>query len=227
MFNDRYGLTQAVLSDRITMTRRIVSPQPTLNEYSGISWKGYSYGINDYPPTDSGSYYNFTKTLGYNRNYKGYKVGEVVAVAQNYHTVMDNISKNESKERAEYYCKIMRTCYPNEEYPLEYEDIAGWNNKMFVRADLMPHQIKITNVSLQRLQDISDEDCLREGIYEHIILGSNRKVYAYNAIPPDYLATEWFDTPRKAFATLIDKISGKGTWEKDPFVFVYEFELIK
>ena len=30
----------------------------------------------------------------------------------------------------------------------------------------------------------------------------------------------------EAFAALIDKVSGKGTWESDPYVFVYEFELI-
>ena len=31
---------------------------------------------------------------------------------------------------------------------------------------------------------------------------------------------------RDAFAELIDKVSGKGTWESNPYVFVYEFELI-
>lgn len=34
-------------------------------------------------------------------------------------------------------------------------------------------------------------------------------------------------TPREPYAKLIDKISGKGTWERNPLVFVYEFELIK
>ena len=34
-------------------------------------------------------------------------------------------------------------------------------------------------------------------------------------------------TPREAYAALIDKISGKGTWASNPYVFVYEFELVK
>ena len=34
-------------------------------------------------------------------------------------------------------------------------------------------------------------------------------------------------TPSKAYAELIDKVSGKGTWESNPYVFVYDFELIK
>lgn len=207
MFNDQYNLTQAVLDGRKTITRRIVSPQPTYNDKNGINWKGYAYGIGLYEWEEpQKSYHNFTKNISLDKNFKGYKVGEVVAIAQRYKDIVCNSSFEDWEIK-------------------NLKNSKGWNNKMFVRADLMPHQIKITNISLQNLQDISDEDCLREGIYEHIILGSNRKVYAYNAIPPDYLAAEWFNTPREAFATLIDKISGKGTWERNPFVFVYEFKL--
>jgi hypothetical protein len=36
-----------------------------------------------------------------------------------------------------------------------------------------------------------------------------------------------FDSPRAAFASLIDKVSGKGTWKNNPWVIVYEFELNK
>lgn len=32
---------------------------------------------------------------------------------------------------------------------------------------------------------------------------------------------------QEAYAALIDKISGKGTWEGNPWVFVYDFELVK
>lgn len=33
-------------------------------------------------------------------------------------------------------------------------------------------------------------------------------------------------SPKFAYAALIDKVSGKGTWESNPYVFVYDFELI-
>lgn len=36
-----------------------------------------------------------------------------------------------------------------------------------------------------------------------------------------------FCTPQGAYSYLIDKISGKGTWERNPYVFVYDFELVK
>ena len=44
--------------------------------------------------------------------------------------------------------------------------MAGYTNKMFVKSDLMPHHIKITNIRMEQLQDISEEDCLKEGIHK-------------------------------------------------------------
>lgn len=41
------------------------------------------------------------------------------------------------------------------------------------------------------------------------------------------LANSPYRTAKKAYAALIDKISGKGTWDSNPYVFVYEFELVK
>ena len=36
-----------------------------------------------------------------------------------------------------------------------------------------------------------------------------------------------YPTPREAFAHLIDEVSGKGTWDSNPWVWVYDFELFK
>ena len=32
-------------------------------------------------------------------------------------------------------------------------------------------------------------------------------------------------SPKEAYAALINVLSGKGTWESNPYVFVYDFEL--
>lgn len=94
---------------------------------------------------------------------------------------------------------------------------------MFVAAGMMIHRIRITDVRVERLQDISDECCLKEGV---------RKVVNENGIYVQYYVGKGdnacsFENPREAFACLIDKVSGKGTWERNPYVFVYDFELVK
>ena len=98
-------------------------------------------------------------------------------------------------------------------------------NKISVRAALMPHQIRITGIRCERLQDISDEECMREGILESWYESTDTTTYGY-ADEKKGTAVE-FDTPRKAFASLIDKVSGRGTWASNPWVVVYEFELVK
>lgn len=191
MFNDCYGLTQAVIEGRKTMTRRIVPWDLT------EQWMEF---VSD-APSVGGVYVHESEKDFYEREAPRYKDGEIVAVAQNYssfYNILDNTR--------------------------QIPEGAGWNNKMFVRADLMPHQIRITGIKCERLQDISDADCLKEGVYSD---------YADTEFPPrefyDYGGNtdNGFDTPRKAFASLIDKVSGKGTWASNPWVVAYEFELVK
>ena len=188
MFNDKYGLTKAVLKGRKTMTRRIATNEE-------VFWPIYG---DTPPPCKSGFISLVDGTIEIARS--KYAVGEVVAVAQSY---------KDTGNYPESY--IIDEFHPN----IEFE--AGWNNKMFVRADLMIHQVRITDVRVERLQDITDEDCLKEGVF----LGQFH-TYSYVGRPRCP-----FGTPREAFASLIDRISGKGTWESNPWVFVYEFELLK
>lgn len=109
---------------------------------------------------------------------------------------------------------------------------------MFVKAEYMPHQIRITNIRLERLQDISEEDCLKEGIepwdaaeeyYRDKGVRKSIKELKASGITPYQIPKCWtcFTSPKAAYAYLIDKISGKGTWDKNPWVFVYDFELVK
>lgn len=142
-----------------------------------------------------------------------YKVGEVVAIAQSYMDV--DLFHRKGKNAA--YLEYLDSILP------ELKLSPGWGNKMFVKADLMPHHIRITGIKIERLQDISDKDCLKEGIYKGRCGSADTHfmdAYYYKGDIQPYC------TPRDAFATLIDKVSGKGTWSSNPFVFVYEFELV-
>lgn len=195
MFNDKYGLTKAVLEGRKTMTRRIIKTPRTM-EGKDV----YGFSVVKYPRTGVPIEVMALDADGaqINNILPKFKVGEVVAVAQAYKD----------------------TCWTSP--VLRLKDKPGWSNKMFVYAGLMPHQIRITNVRVERLQDISDEDCIREGIIEDC-------PGVQYSFPTEigYCGQYPFDTPRDSFAALINKISGNGTWESNPFVFVYEFELVK
>lgn len=183
MFNDRYGLTQAVLEGQKTMTRRSVSDK-ILNKYQDYqNWWNTQRGGFKVPEDE---FYMCESP---------FNVNDVIAIAQSYKD-------------------IGSICF--EDWQMDESWFkAGFNNKMFVRAELMPHHIEITNIKVERLQDISEDDCLKEGIRR---CNLNKK-FAFD----DKRA---YNTAREAFAALIDKVSGKGTWDSNPWVFAYEFKLI-
>lgn len=163
MFNDKFGLTQAVLEGRKTMTRRIIKcPRTFRGEWVAgfnIHRRHSDKKIVDWPCM----YDADEREFDMGEILPKYELGEVVAIAQSY-------------------------------------------------------------MDVERLQDISDEDCLKEGIYEDS---------GDDEFPPSIFyefegnKDNGFDTPREAFAALIDKVSGKGTWESNPYVWAYEFELMK
>lgn len=138
-----------------------------------------------------------------------YKVGDIVAIAQPYKDIIECM--------AEYSDIII-----NVDGSINREYKAGWTNKMFVRANLMPHHIRITDIEIERLQDISDDDIIREGVWQFY---DNKKLF-YVSKAIGYAPDVAFLTAREAFWYLIDKISGKGTWESNPWVVAYSFELV-
>ena len=151
-----------------------------------------------------------------------YKVGEVVAIAQSYKSIAD---ERDEAETALGLYKIGDNLLTMDEMG------AGWNNKMFVKADLMPHHIRITDVKIEHLQDISDKECLREGVkrasigfYAEGVKVKDWEKEAHRETASGCL--KLFPFPRPAFASLVDKISGKGTWESNPWVVAYSFELV-
>lgn len=201
MFNDRYGLTQAVIEGRKTMARRIVGDK------LWDRWTDYDDFCNSVSCGPSTpvvrQYYN---EFEFFKDNLPYRIGEIVAVAQCY---------------ADIHSELMIGDFGDARYDsfknAVVHDKAGWHNKMFVQADLMPHQIRITSVRPERLQDITDEDCLKEGVR----FVENSDGYFSNGMSDEYT------TPISAFAALIDEISGRRIWERNPFVWRIEFKLVK
>lgn len=187
MFDDKFGLTDAVLECRKTMTRRVIANPD-----------------------------GFNVTL----NVPTYKIGEEVAVAQKYRDLCNNDAFYEAVHKA------------NPTFPLEcIKDEKGCDNKMFVKAEWMPHRIRIIDVKIERLHDISEDDVLKEG-FEWQCINNGFGVLDWQA------CLNYFDSrgcsrvisstaPRAAFAFLIDKLMGRGAWKRNPLVFAYEFRLIR
>jgi hypothetical protein len=139
-----------------------------------------------------------------------YKVGEIIAIAQPY----EDIYKEMIQRGAENFAARIRATF---------HDSVAWRNKMFVEAAKMSHHIKVVAIRVERLQDISDSDCMNEGIRKGEFMNTWDTFYyevgeTYNAITAP--------TAKDAYSKLIDKTCDKDTWAANPYVWVYDFVLV-
>lgn len=191
MFSTKYGLQQAVLNGQKVQTRRIVRlPEDKTQDY----WNPVK-GVDDKGQV----FFTFDSINGKHRYiYPHFQLGEVVAIAQAYRNIVLTD-------------------------PIFFEGLRqepGWNNKMFVVAKYMPKCILITDIQIERLQDITDMDCCKEGVERWF------DSYIVPGIMEQGKCNVCFDTPRDAFASLINKTCGRGTWDRNPYVYAYSFNLI-
>lgn len=212
-------LFNKVLARQKTETRRIMNPQPEIHDHSiyvEADWK-------DEKP----QYYNMEsnqfacKFCGHGVQMNGksifkskYKVGETVYLKEPYYDFGENVSDR-------YIYKFDKERYVN--YVL-------WKNKMFMPERSARHFIKITDVRCERLHNISEKSAIAEGIESWIeermvSKPTHYKVYYQKCKPQDLCS--YTPDPIDSYSTLWQKINGEKSWDENPFVFVYEFKLLK
>lgn len=106
----------------------------------------------------------------------------------------------------------------------------GPRSPMLMPAWAARDWIKILSVRVERLQEISEADCIAEGIEAEPADMIETRANGSGLLPED--AGCWYScggdfmyrTAREAYAALIDSIHGPGTWELNPWVWVYEYE---
>lgn len=124
-------------------------------------------------------------------------------------------------------------CWLVEQYIKEFSEYQI-GDILWVRE---PHMLKkdaydfrrVTNVRIEKLQDISEEDCIAEGIKKVSKDGEIFKYCIYDK--KDYSSTPWQNTPRnpkEMYKSIWDPSAKEGyKWINNPFVFVYEFEKLE
>ena len=224
MFKDKYGLTKAVLEGRKTQTRRIIDiDEEELTLFQTIYYDQV-FDFLEGKDLIEAYFENNPKKVPY-------KKGEIVAVAQSYKAIDDYYKSAYSYNHSAHGMTICefdgvsdKDVHKWNMIAVNYRGKKVWTNKLFVKPELMLHFIRITNVRIERLQDISDKDCLAEGIIKGQCGSEDTHFMNAYYVPKEI---QPYCTPKEAYSELIDKVGKKGDWESNPYVFVYEFELIK
>lgn len=79
--------------------------------------------------------------------------------------------------------------------------------------------LEITDIRVERLKDISEEDAIAEGVFKS-------KDYFHSTIHPTKGTYQCWPNAKTAFEKLWESIKGKGSWAENPFVWVVSFKVI-
>lgn len=103
-----------------------------------------------------------------------------------------------------------------------------WKPSIHMKKEVARIWLEIVSVKVERLQEITEEDAIAEGVlfYDDKILGRRYKDYeadasAYGHPDHDYPTV---GTARESFFTLWQSINGEGSWNANPWVWVVEYK---
>ena len=197
-------MVQAILAGRKTQTRRIVKPQPNYFPYTD-SKEGHEKTLKNY--IDEGLK---------NGAIKGkYHIGDILWVRETFCDVSHNL---ENENCFLYKADFLGTT----------SELVKWKPSLFMPKEAARIFLKVTNIRCERLQDISEEDAITEGIAVSSKVGSDGHYYYkdYNDTT-DWPEVGWMHAST-SFETLWQSINAKKhPWESNPWVWVYEFERIE
>lgn len=185
-------MVQAILTGRKTMTRRVLNPKST--ELNLIN---------------SGFSTEYILSKG-NETIRKYNISDILWVRETW----QNVNGIENGEKIKYAYKADGGGWG------DYE-IVKWKPSIFMPKEAARIFLRITDIRIEKLKDISKEDAIAEGIMQidHEFLPKGWKDYFYYPEIP-------FENPINSFASLWESINGDNSWSDNPYVWVICFEKI-
>jgi len=200
-------MIRAVLDNKKSQTRRPIKPQPELDVCRGWWWKGKCYGI---VASLYGNKFPVAKLIQDMRTACPYQIGDILWVKQTckYYGYAGGIILVD---------KAGLTWRPNDFLPQDvWVEFADKYRNRWCPAIFMPKwasriTLEIINIRVERIQDISEEDAIVEGVDGALFADDGS---------PDYIL---------AFRYLWDSIWAKKGfgWDQNPWVNVIEFRRIE
>lgn len=209
-------MIRAILDGRKTVTRRLVKPQP--KSKLCYTFAGSDCGTWGYPSKTAheswGEEYrlpdNITKEDFWKRWNPPYHTDDVLYVRETWSPIYPG---KESNEVCGYIYKEDSLEEYDNRYPdgEDYQWGCKWRPSIHMPKEAARIWLKVTDVRVERLQEITEEQIGREGVeveYPHVLNGEEKR-YAFSTL--------WNSTVKKSD---LDRYG----WNANPWVWVIEFE---
>lgn len=207
-------MVRAILEGRKTQTRRIVKPQP--DEFMKALDGGKWMWVHD----SDERYLNFdTGFCPYGQPGDRLWVRETWGIADEWLHDCETDPPRTIAYRANLAARNFDPVYD-----VDTSDWGGWERMKWKPSIHMPRwasriTLEITGVRVERLHDISREDCIAEGI-ERV---SDADHFAWK----DYTGNGQLLSPNFSYQSLWESINCPGSWDANPWVWVINFKLVQ
>lgn len=197
-------MVQAILNCSKTQTRRVVKSK----HESGL----FAVGKNKFGQITEVTSLDWDEKSVDTTNDIGYKyqVGDILWVRETFRESPKNATWKRYSYKADYNCYLA--------------ELGKWKPNIHMPKAACRIFLKITNVRVERLQDISEDDAIKEGV--EVIGGKIDDSPVFR----NYLQLgikNGYGFPRNSFSSLWKSINGEQSWKDNPWVWVIEFESIE
>lgn len=226
-------MVRALLDGSKTQTRRVVKPQPT--DSMGETYDGKIFGPELYEPAGydkNGEMIPMPEIYGiYDEDGEwGIKSpfgqpGDQIWVKETWRTwaSLDNVKPSNLENGV---IRDFAAGGNSVGAGLVYDLSKRWRSPLFMQKRFSRIQLEITNVRVERLNDISEADAIAEGI-ERISGTASVSPWRNYRIGEKGEMSLHCSAPSRSYMTLWESINGAGSWAKNPWVWVIEFNVVK
>ena len=207
-------MVRAILDGRKTQTRRVLKPQPRIDDWKMWHWKDCQWMDDGLGLPISGI-----------QEYAQYKINDMLWVRETFfvdkcvYSCVGHLDENEC-----VFNRVGDKCYI---YKAQYEDEEAikfnWCHSIHMPREAARIFLRVTDVRVERLQDIKAIDAIREGFSGDRC--THKPVHMAENEPPCNICK----SPKEKFIESWDNLHaerGYG-WDTNPWVFVYCFERVE
>ncbi len=228
-------MIQALLAGRKTQTRRIIKQQPQGHHWASLP--GYQLHVTtpmEFTNGKIGIRYFHSIPQNRERDYDGPYVYCPYGKPGNLLWVRETTAVRSSgwnSETGHWYCVDyaaggvgcgIRHGHAPSFFPSRSHNANGvlrWQPSIHMPRWASRLTLRITDVRVQRLQEIGAADAIAEGL--DVVLDGGSK-YGINGLPDT-----WNDNPRLSYLALWDAINGAGAASANPYIWGISFEVIQ
>ena len=225
-------MVRAILDGRKTQTRRMMKPQPSHDSELQVGF---------FEPTNTdrnGMQYPGKSVFGCWNDEDGWKCpfcppGDRLWVRESHAIYVDAFTCREKGDEVILY-RADASAYwnmtPHQHIEAEFNPIRDeadyepkWRPSIHMPRWASRITLEITGVRVERLNDISEEDCYHEGLERETGAMGLQHFKLYGDLER---LNQWTRDAKWSFQSLWESINGEGSWALNPYVWVIEFKVV-